>query len=236
MTSPPSRGAARRLEPGRQLGQLDLARAALAERELLEQAALDGAERPAVALAGPRRLATHTRPGGGSGPGEQRHAHEAAGLLGDVGGLVGVGELPALAGVGEDASVASAASTGASGGRRIGAGPRQRPRRGDRAPAASPGHRPEAAVAAQQQYQGDRSGSCHGGRGSITAGPRWRDSPLAPRGPQPAVLLRALLALVLTLSVLTAILYTGYLTYTDLSGRRCARPRPTPEVDRSGRA
>jgi hypothetical protein len=62
----------------------------------------------------------------------------------------------------------------------------------------------------------------------------------APGGPPRAAaclsVLRAVLALVLTLSVLTAILYTGYLTYTDLSPEDVRAPEATPEVDRSGRA
>jgi isopenicillin-N N-acyltransferase-like protein len=40
---------------------------------------------------------------------------------------------------------------------------------------------------------------------------------------------------VLTLSVLTAILYTGYLTYTDLAPEDVRAAEATPEVDRSGR-
>ena len=56
-----------------------------------------------------------------------------------------------------------------------------------------------------------------------------------PEGRSLLSLLRAVLALVLTLSVLTAILYTGYLTYTDLSPEDVTAPVATPEVDRSGR-
>ena len=56
-----------------------------------------------------------------------------------------------------------------------------------------------------------------------------------PEGRSLLSFVRAVVALVLTLSVLTAILYTGYLTYTDLSVAEVAAPVLTPEVDRSGR-
>lgn len=56
-----------------------------------------------------------------------------------------------------------------------------------------------------------------------------------PEGRSLLSLLRAFLALILTLSVLTAILYTGYLTYTDLSPEEVRVPEAELEVDRSGR-
>lgn len=56
-----------------------------------------------------------------------------------------------------------------------------------------------------------------------------------PEGRSLLSVFRAVLALVLTLTVLTAILYTGYLTYTDLSPVDVRAPEVTPEVDRSGR-
>jgi tetratricopeptide (TPR) repeat protein len=56
-----------------------------------------------------------------------------------------------------------------------------------------------------------------------------------PEGRSLLSVFRAVLALVLTLSVLTAILYTGYLTYTDLSPADVRAPEAAPEVDRSGR-
>lgn len=56
-----------------------------------------------------------------------------------------------------------------------------------------------------------------------------------PEGRSLLSVFRAVLALVLTLSVLTAILYTGYLTYTDLAPEDVRAPEATPEVDRSGR-
>ena len=56
-----------------------------------------------------------------------------------------------------------------------------------------------------------------------------------PEGRSLLSIFRAFLALVVTLSVLTAILYTGYLTYTDLSPEEVHVPQAALEVDRSGR-
>ena len=56
-----------------------------------------------------------------------------------------------------------------------------------------------------------------------------------PEGRSLLSLLRAFVALVLTLTVLTAILYSGYLRYTDLGGAQVTAPTASLEVDRSGR-
>jgi isopenicillin-N N-acyltransferase-like protein len=56
-----------------------------------------------------------------------------------------------------------------------------------------------------------------------------------PEGRSLLSLLRAFVALVLTLTVLTAILYSGYVRYTDLGGAEVTAPATTLEVDRSGR-
>jgi isopenicillin-N N-acyltransferase like protein len=56
-----------------------------------------------------------------------------------------------------------------------------------------------------------------------------------PEGRSLLSLLRAFVALVLTLTVLTAILYSGYLRYTDLGPEEVTAPAAELEVDRSGR-
>jgi isopenicillin-N N-acyltransferase-like protein len=56
-----------------------------------------------------------------------------------------------------------------------------------------------------------------------------------PEGRSLLSLLRAFVALVLTLTVLTAILYSGYLRYTDLGGATVTAQTAGLEVDRSGR-
>src|SRR6185312_10179322 len=56
-----------------------------------------------------------------------------------------------------------------------------------------------------------------------------------PEGRSVLALLRAVVALVVTLTILTFVLYSGYLSYTDLSPEEVRVPTAELTVDRAGR-